>query len=376
MRTYALLFMLLVFGVIIVVTYAGMESVIFALQFYAETSIDEPLVSATARIRAAYEAAEGASRLALEEAGGLIDEARSQLSRGSILRDRIYARLSFNLVSVGFICVAASLAVWLGLYRLFLRPLDSMVKVLSSAAAANWRASVPTGGFREIRVLQSTLNTMMAEIRVSHERLRDMERMSVARFMAHQIKNALTPIRLCAYNVGALCEGGDVRANIDLVVQGTDKIERLIEQFRILSQFPDLVRSSVELDALIRGLLRPLTGVSYAGPSSSVVVEADPVLLEEAIMNLIRNALESGTTEPVAIVLRGGRPPILSIEDRGCGMDAATQAMMFDESFTTKQKGMGIGLAFVKKVLDAHGFGIRFESEPGRGTKAEVLFGR
>lgn len=113
--------------------------------------------------------------------------------------------------------------------------------------------------------------------------------------------------------------------------------------------------------------------------SKQAVVDGDPVLLEQALFNLLRNALESmRDTAPdqrqIAIALGSADGYAnLTIADRGCGIDAGVAGQLFDPLFTTKTEGMGMGLAICRSVVENHRGRLSFEANPEGGTVFHVL---
>lgn len=113
--------------------------------------------------------------------------------------------------------------------------------------------------------------------------------------------------------------------------------------------------------------------------SPQAVVDGDPVLLEQALFNLLRNAIESmRDTVPeqrqLAITLTcADGYARLAITDRGCGIDARVAGQLFDPLFTTKPEGMGMGLAICRSVVENHRGRLSFEANPEGGTVFHVL---
>ncbi len=113
--------------------------------------------------------------------------------------------------------------------------------------------------------------------------------------------------------------------------------------------------------------------------SPLAVVDGDPVLLEQALFNLLRNAIESmRDTVPeqrqLAIALNcAAGYASLTIADRGCGIDAGVAGQLFDPLFTTKSEGLGMGLAICRSVVENHRGRLSFEANPGGGTLFHVL---
>ncbi|MDP2826740.1 MAG: PAS domain S-box protein [Sulfuritalea sp.] len=113
--------------------------------------------------------------------------------------------------------------------------------------------------------------------------------------------------------------------------------------------------------------------------SRQAVVDGDPVLLEQGLFNLLRNAIESmRDTTPdqrqIAIVLVCAEGyASLTIADRGCGIEAGVAGHLFDPLFTTKPEGMGMGLAICRSVVENHRGRLSFEANPGGGTVFRIL---
>ncbi len=113
--------------------------------------------------------------------------------------------------------------------------------------------------------------------------------------------------------------------------------------------------------------------------AGQAVVDGDPVLLEQALLNLFRNAVESmRDTAPdqrqlvIALTCKDGYV-FLTVSDRGCGIDARVADKLFDPLFTTKAEGMGMGLAICRSVVENHRGRLSFEANPGGGTVFRIL---
>ena len=110
-----------------------------------------------------------------------------------------------------------------------------------------------------------------------------------------------------------------------------------------------------------------------------VLVEGDPVLLDQALFNLLRNAVEAmRDTVPdqrqIGITLScADGYALLNIADRGCGIDAGVAGRLFDPLFTTKAEGMGMGLAICRSVVENHRGRLSFEANPGAGTVFHIM---
>ena len=108
-------------------------------------------------------------------------------------------------------------------------------------------------------------------------------------------------------------------------------------------------------------------------------VSCDPVQLEQALVNVVKNAVEAieASGKPGAIVVRGGRQgrrAFLSVADTGHGLSPEAEALLFTPFHTTRERGQGIGLTMVQEILVAHGFDFALENRPGGGAEFTILF--
>jgi len=108
-------------------------------------------------------------------------------------------------------------------------------------------------------------------------------------------------------------------------------------------------------------------------------VSCDPVQLEQALLNVVKNAVEAiqASGPRGEIVVRGGRQgrrTFLSVADTGPGLSPEAQAQLFTPFYTTRQDGQGIGLTMVQEILLAHGFDFALENRSGGGAEFTILF--
>lgn len=197
--------------------------------------------------------------------------------------------------------------------------------------------------------------------------------------MAHDLKNPLAALKGAAQVLqeqlareGAPEERG---AFVRLMLDQVDRIHRTIDRYQRLSHV-EPVRTPLVPDELVREVLA-LQGFASDG---RVAVRAelgapspwpgDRELLGAALENLLKNAVEAmpdGGTVTVRTGVADGAL-LLSVEDEGTGMDARTRERAFDEFFTTKAAGSGLGLSFVRRVAEAHGGRAALSAREGRGT--------
>jgi two-component system, NtrC family, sensor kinase len=215
---------------------------------------------------------------------------------------------------------------------------------------------------------------------------------TISSMIAHEINNLLTPLR--SYADLALKNRDDQALSekaLRKTIQNCERISRMMQSMLTLAKGQKESKQQVQLlglveqvfDCLCRDFAKDGITVNISIPQD-IMVSVVPVQIQQVIMNLILNARD-------AMLPRGGILSInalanqyevqIEIADSGQGIESATLEHIFESFFTTKQKdtsignnsGTGLGLAFCKKVIDAHDGLISVESEPGCGTKFKII---
>jgi len=235
----------------------------------------------------------------------------------------------------------------------------------------------------------------MTERKRVEEQLREAEKMEVigrlAGGVAHDFNNLLTGILLyCDLLSSAMDPADRLRQHVEEVRMAGEQGAALTQQLLAIArkQVPQLRPILVnDVVASTENLLRRLVGeqielVTVLGAGLGKVL-ADQAQLRQVLLNLVLNARDAMphggriTVRTRATEFPGdGQPFIsLSVEDTGCGMDAATRARLFEPFFTTKPPGhgTGLGLATVRRIVDESRGVIQVHSEPGRGTRIEAF---
>lgn len=215
----------------------------------------------------------------------------------------------------------------------------------------------------------------------------------VARRIAHEIKNPLTPIQLSAERLQhkylpQLAEGGDTfRALTETIVRQVGDIRRLVDEFSSFARMPTpqfarenlplLVQQAVDLQ---RGAY-PQVAFSVRLPGRPVIVECDRGLVAQCFTNILKNAIESiedrRKTRPepqgaIEVSLDVADEVVrIEIRDNGVGLPTQGRERLTDPYVTTRAKGTGLGLAIVKKIMEDHGGRIALADARDAVTKEE-----
>ncbi len=214
----------------------------------------------------------------------------------------------------------------------------------------------------------------------------------VARRIAHEIKNPLTPIQLSAERIRKkfsplLTNNSDgLRDMVDVITRQTDDIRRIVDEFSKFARMPELRRKNEDLSALVESAVslqqvgQPNVSINLSQPKSPIVTSIDATLINQALTNILKNAGESIETrmqdpstlkhDGVIEVLLKNEPDIvvLNISDNGVGLPQ-DRSRLFEPYVTTRDKGTGLGLAIVKKIIEEHGGVLKLEdSAPFENT--------
>ena len=213
----------------------------------------------------------------------------------------------------------------------------------------------------------------------------------VARRLAHEIKNPLTPIQLSAERLAfkladklddsgrALLERGTTT-----IVNQVEAMKNLVNAFRDYARLPAPQMKAIDLNALIREVLN-----LYESAAALIRLELAPELpnvqgdasqIRQVIHNLLQNAqdalagadADAPAAELRVITQREGDRVLLFFRDNGPGFPAEVLAHAFEPYFTTKSRGTGLGLAMVKKIVDEHGGDVRLTNRDGSGAEVRI----
>ena len=319
--------------------------------------------------------------------------AAHQLQAGLELeRDRLRGGFLRPFLLVYGVALLLSLAVAALLSQRLTRRLDALVAASRRVGAGDWSARVPAAGRDEVARLGNAFNEMAAGLGEQQRRLADLERLAawreMARSLAHEIKNPLTPISLMVQEMRDRYPGGDADYAAFLAESGrivedeVESLRRLSREFSAFARTPEMQRQTADLGALLGDLAR-LYCSGGGDPGAQAELSVDPALpafpfdpeqMRRVFSNLFENALAAMAALPVAerrirIAARveGGRARVDFI-DSGPGVPAALRGRIFEPHFSSKAGGMGLGLALVCSVCTLHGGDARLVQGEGPGA--------
>jgi signal transduction histidine kinase len=294
--------------------------------------------------------------------------------------DRAVAALPLAALVVGLVAGVLALFTARHLARGFGRPVEELAGWTDRIARGE---PLPpeagdTSDVEELRTLRTALRRMAEQIEEGRRRAVENARMrswtNLARRVAHEIKNPLTPMRMAAATLAKGRQGPEVEAAQVLL----DEIERLDEMARTFSRYgrmPEGPRSRVDLAELLGALARQhaTEGVPVEVHGSlPVMVDGHYDALERAFRNLMVNAMEAQGSRPAArvdVYVDGDdTSAVVRVEDRGPGVPPELLDEVWNPDVTTKRSGTGLGLAIVRQTILHHEGSVDVANRPDGGA--------
>ncbi len=271
-------------------------------------------------------------------------------------------------------------------------PVNRLTRATRRIARGDLDARVANTSSDEFRRLVDAFNSMSAELLHQRQELERTHRLEawaeMARQVAHDIKNPLTPIQLSAEHLRRV--HADRGRPLDPVLDGC--VDSILSQVRLLRQIasefssfassPTARLAPVDLPDLVEEVVRPYeAGAGGRWTFARVIAPAVPALLVDrtlvgrALTNVIDNALHAmpnGGTITVGIRRAGDQTVELTLSDTGVGMDEEAMAHLFEPYFSTKAVGTGLGLSIARRNVELNAGTIAVASVPGQGTQVTI----
>jgi nitrogen fixation/metabolism regulation signal transduction histidine kinase len=291
------------------------------------------------------------------------------------------------------ITIALAIAVGSFLARGVSVRLGELAEATRRVGAGNLSIRVSEAGSDEMTELARAFNRMLGEVEMSRSRIEYLQRISawqeMARRLAHEIKNPLTPIQLGIQEIHRRYQGSDEQfrslldTTLEIVEDEVGTLRRLVSEFSNFARLPEAQLEKTDLVEFLaeqRRQVERAESLGHAGDELSVVrlgsvppafewnlpakaAEAaiDRQMLRRVLLNLLQNAADALSAANVQLprirvsLRREGDFFVIDVEDNGPGIPAELRAVIFDPYVTTKHTGTGLGLAIVKKIAIEHG---------------------
>ena len=285
--------------------------------------------------------------------------------------------LSFMLISVA----AALLSNWLT------RPLQQLQAQIKKVTLQENNQPIDYNKTDEIGLLIASYNNMLIKLHQSAEQLSKSERegawKEMARQVAHEIKNPLTPMKLSIQHVERLMHTQPEEAYkqgqkiIPVLLEQIDALAHIATEFSNFAQLPAPNFERIDLVSFINNAL-PLyqpnykINITFHSEMNTAFVNADREQLLRVLNNLVNNAMQAIDNnkqgEIKLSLTKENAQYCVAVCDNGTGINEEVKQKIFQPNFSTKSYGTGLGLAMCKRIIEHHNGAIWFESEANKGT--------
>jgi signal transduction histidine kinase len=269
------------------------------------------------------------------------------------------------------------------------RPIRRLTMATQSVAKGDLNISLENHEHGELRELINAFNIMTNELHRAQAELASFERESAwkdfARQVAHEIKNPLTPMKLTMQHLVAMYR--DKAQNFDAafdkitttILNQIETLNTIASEFSRFARMPGTQDAKIDLIEVIQETVtlfenerinvQLITGEMQTAPANG-----DASQLRRTFINFIRNAIEAKAKTISFILKTAANEFQIRIEDDGIGVQAGTEANIFDKSFTTKKSGMGLGLSIAKRSIENAGGTIVLLQNEGAGATFLITY--
>ena len=211
----------------------------------------------------------------------------------------------------------------------------------------------------------------------------------IARKIAHEVKNPLTPIKLSAERIEKKFlekqySKDEITQLTKTISRQVDDIGKLVDEFSSFARMPE---AEIKLDNLSQCLeesfklyfsSRKDIKINFIKPENDIYFQFDKLQISRCFNNLFKNAIEAVEKIPnpsIEVKIQNNKNILIEIKDNGVGIDDNMISKIFEPYFTTKSKGTGLGLSIVKRIVEDHGGKIKIEKNKNMaGTTSLILF--
>jgi signal transduction histidine kinase len=279
-----------------------------------------------------------------------------------------------------------------GIGSMIITPIKKLLVGTREVGLGNLEVSIPHKHEDEMKTLIDGFNSMVESLKKHQQEMAEMSKKvawaEMARKVAHEIKNPLTPIQLSAEHLLRVYQDNKedfeeaLNESTSYIIKEVDNLRRIAKEFLEISKESALQKEPFDLKEVVQNTISPykkafaerITLVeNYEG--KDFIYNGDKPKIQIALRNIFTNAVEAIGEQGKIQVTLGSKKPGMTIEisDSGVGMDRETRDRIFEPYFSTKEVGTGLGLSIAKKIIEDHTGKIEVSSKKNAGTKITVF---
>ncbi|MFQ6608712.1 MAG: PAS domain-containing sensor histidine kinase [Fidelibacterota bacterium] len=284
---------------------------------------------------------------------------------------------------------AVVLILFLFSFSLITRPLRRLQSATEELSRGNWTIQVKENRFSPLNDLILSFNGMINELEQNRNKLVQAEKESawreMARILAHEIKNPLTPIRLSLERLEEKYRSGSrelstvMERAAQVIREEIDNLESFANEFSQFARMPKALFSDYDLNEQLTEIAEPYhnqADIDLQLTRQLPPIHADRSHMKQVFTNILQNSIQSlNKGGHISVISRYENDTIIvSIKDDGTGIATEDLKHIFEPYFTRRNKGTGLGLAIVNRIVENHNGTIKVKSTLGEGTEVTICF--
>ncbi len=279
-----------------------------------------------------------------------------------------------------------------GIGSMIITPIKKLLVGTREVGLGNLEVSIPHKHEDEMKTLIDGFNSMVESLKKHQQEMAEMSKKvawaEMARKVAHEIKNPLTPIQLSAEHLLRVYQDkkedfeDTLNESTSYIIKEVDNLRRIAKEFLEISKESALQKELFDLKDVVQNTISPYKNTfaeritlveSYKG--EDFTYNGDKSKIQIALRNIFTNAIEAiGKQGKIQVKLACEKPGLtIEISDSGIGMDRETLDRIFEPYFSTKEVGTGLGLSIAKKIIEDHTGKIAVSSNINAGTKITIF---
>ena len=319
------------------------------------------------------------------------EDALRRYKQMEFLRPYFQTGVGIFLLLLSIFIILISIAVSIVLSRSIAKPVLDLADAAKSVASGNFNIQLERKSPDELSLLFQSFNQMVSQLDESRKILYQTQKLEAWREMAkklvHEIKNPLTPIKLSAERIRKrYTENHPDIENIvitgsETIIEGVNVLMRILSEFSKFARLPNMRAEFESLNPVIEDCINFFhghEGVTFHFDLDTSIPDTyfDKMLLRQALTNLIQNAIDAvennGNIYVASTLMRDSDVIRISIRDDGVGIREEDREKIFEPTFSTKEKGTGLGLTIVEKIILEHHGKVYLNSTPDKGSELIV----
>ncbi len=322
-----------------------------------------------------------------------LSELSGRLARQNIQRNDAQAQLNRYILFISLPIALISILLSFYLAIRFTRPMESLIKGTKSVAAGDLKYRIRSNRQDELGLLIDAFNKMAEELEQNKFSLYRAQKAAawreVARKLAHEIKNPLTPIHLAAERIKRqfFKRNPKIENIIETctltIVEEVDRLSYIINEFSEFAREPESNKSPENIKKIISNIISSYSEIRFnikfkfidMMENEDAIILLDKKQIKQVLINLLENSVDIVPDNGGEIHIRLRKKEyadfpycVIEIYDNGSGIPEDVQKNIFTPYFTTKDRGTGLGLVIVKQIIEEHDGIIYFRSNPMKGT--------